>query len=120
MGKKIMVIDDDEDILSILEIILGDEGYESILYNTGANADTVAQLSPDLILLDVRIAGFPKTGVEICSEFKSDPKLLGIPILLISAEYNVKSLATACGADGFVQKPFDITGLVNQIKDFVS
>lgn len=120
MGKKILVIDDDEDILSILDIILWEEGYEPILYNTGTTAEDVNRLHPDLILLDIRIAGFSKTGVEICTEFKSKPDTVGIPVLLISAEDNIDLLANGCGANGYINKPFDIYQLINKVKEFIT
>ena len=64
MAKRILVIDDDEDILSILDIIFGDEGYEPILYNTSMSAENIKILHPDLILLDVRIVGFDKPALK--------------------------------------------------------
>lgn len=120
MAKRILVIDDDEDILSILDIIFGDEGYEPILYSTGMSAESIKLMHPDLILLDVRIVGFDKTGAEICKEIKSELEMSGIPVLLVSAEENVEALATGCGANGYVNKPFDIYGLLSKVKEFIT
>lgn len=119
MGKKILVVDDDEDILSILDIILVEAGYEPILCSTGTTAEEVNRLHPDLILLDIRIAGCLKTGAEICAELKSKSDIFGIPVLLLSAEENIASLANGCGADGFVNKPFDMYQLINKVKEFI-
>jgi two-component system response regulator VicR len=120
MAKRILVIDDDEDILSILDIIFADEGYEAVLYSTGTTAEQIILLHPDLILLDVRIAGFNKTGDQICTEIKSQLELANIPVLLFSAEENIDSLAHVCGANGYVNKPFDIYGLLTTVKEFIS
>ncbi|WP_158799044.1 two-component system response regulator [Pedobacter sp. L105] len=120
MRKKILVIDDDEDILSILDIILEGEGYETILYSSGTTPEEVNRLNPDLILLDIRIAGFPKTGVEICTEFKSRLDTALIPVLLISAEENIEFLVSDCGANGFINKPFNIHMLVDKVKEFLT
>lgn len=120
MGKRILVIDDDEDILSIFDIIFGDEGYQAILYNTGTTAEQIKLLHPDIILLDVRINGFHKTGAEICAEIKAEFELSGIPVLLVSAETNVAALAEKCGANGYVNKPFDIENLLARVKEFIS
>lgn len=68
MKKRILVVDDDEDILTILDILFGDEGYEVILLNTGTTAREVQIIHPDVILLDVRIQGFEKRGDQICNE----------------------------------------------------
>ena len=115
-----MVIDDDEDILSILDIIFGEEGYEPILFKTGTTAEEIKIVHPDLILLDVRIAGFHKTGAEICAEIKAQLELAEIPVILISAEEDIELLAHGCGANGYVNKPFDIFHLVTKVKEFIS
>jgi len=120
MSKRILVIDDDEDILSIIDIIFGEEGYEPILYNTGTTAENIKLLHPDLILLDVRIAGFHKTGAQICTEIKAEFELSNIPVILISAEEDIEALSNGCGANGFVNKPFDINHLLTKVKEFIT
>ena len=119
MAKRILVIDDDEDILSILDIIFLDEGYEPILLSAGTTAEQIKLLHPHLILLDVRIAGFDKTGDQICTDIKSQLELADIPVLLFSAEEGIDSLARDCGANGYVNKPFDIYGLLTKVKEFI-
>jgi len=114
------VIDDDEDILAIMDIVLGEEGYQTILSSTGATTEQIRLLGPDLILLDVRISGFHKTGAEICSELRKTGGLGSVPVLLVSAEMNVDSLAEACGADGYVNKPFDVDRLLSKVREFIS
>ena len=120
MSKRILVIDDDEDILAIMDIIFEEEGYQTILYNTGATAQQIKLLAPDIILLDVRISGFHKTGAEICAEIREETELSSIPILLVSAEVDVDRLAKSCGANGYVNKPFDINGLLSTVKEFIT
>ena len=115
MKKRILVIDDDEDILTILDILFGDEGYEVILLNTGTTAEEVKIIHPDVILLDVRINGFNKTGDQICNEIKSLNSTKNIPVILLSAEFNVSELAQECGANGYMRKPFNVNELVNQV-----
>ncbi|RBQ08925.1 response regulator [Pedobacter miscanthi] len=119
MAKRILVIDDDQDILNILDIIFGEEGYEVTLKNTGTTADQVKLISPDLILLDVRINGFSKTGDEICAEIKQELELSAIPVLLFSAEADVRQRAGLCGANGYLNKPFDINKLLEKVKHFI-
>lgn len=120
MAKRVLVIDDDEDILTILNIILGDEGYEAILSQTGPTTEEIKILHPDLILLDVRIVGFEKTGAEICAEIKSKLELANIPVLLFSSETDVAALANSSGANGYVKKPFDINKLLAKVKEFIN
>jgi len=120
MAKRILVIDDDQDILSILDIIFAEEGYEVILQDTGATADEVKLIGPDLILLDIRIAGFSKSGDEICAEIKHELELTAIPVLLVSAEPDVHQRASLCGANGYLNKPFDINKLLEKVKEFIT
>ena len=119
MKKRILVIDDDEDILTILKIIFEDEGYEVISLNTGTTAEEVQIMHPDLILLDVRIIGFNKTGDQICNEIKSRASTMYIPVILLSAEINVPQLAEESRADGYMRKPFDVKELVDQVNQIL-
>ena len=119
MAKRILIIEDDPDILEILDIIFQDEGYEIISKRNGMSADEIGLLHPDLVLLDVRIRGFEKTGAEICEELKSLLATRDLPVLLVSAESDIGSIATNCGADGHVPKPFDIFSLVGKVKDMI-
>ena len=119
MAKRILVIDDDEDILAILDIVFVDEGYDVVLQNTGTTAEEVKLIGPDLILLDVRIEGFAKTGDQICAEIKRELALSDIPVLLVSAEPDVRQRASSCGANGYINKPFEINKLLEKVKEFI-
>jgi two-component system, OmpR family, response regulator VicR len=116
MSKRILVIDDDEDILEILNIVFQEEGYDVVLSNTGEAADHIHIIHPDLILLDVRIEGSAKRGNEICSEIKQRYKDEQIPIILVSAETDLQMLANECGADHYINKPFDVFQLLTHVK----
>lgn len=120
MGKRILIIEDDIDILSIFEMILEEEGYELLLKQTGLPLEEAILFKPDLILLDVRLEGFPKLGTEICTEFKESRELANIPMILISSEHNLEVLADGCHADGFLSKPFQIDKLINKVKEFIN
>ena len=115
MSKRILIIDNDKDMLTILSFIFEDEGYEVISYNTGKTAEYIQLIHPDIILLDVRITGYPKTGCEICTELKSYTCTANLPVVLISAEYEIESLARKCGADDYISKPFDISYLLTKV-----
>ncbi|HKG06418.1 MAG TPA: response regulator [Pedobacter sp.] len=120
MAKRILVIDDDEDILNIFNIVFGEAGYEVIISQTGTDTAHIKLLHPDLILLDVRITGSPKSGPEICKEIKKEFELITIPVLLVSAEPDIVKLAGACGANGYLPKPFDIDKLLAKVEEFVT
>lgn len=116
MNKRILIIDDDEDILDILNLIFRDEGYDVVVSNTSEAANQIHIIHPDIILLDVRIEGSPKSGDEICAEIKAQYPDNRYPVVLVSAESNLHILANECGADFYIKKPFDIYELVTQVR----
>jgi two-component system response regulator VicR len=120
MAKRILIIEDDPDILAILDIVFQDEGYEIISNQKGMSADEIGLQHPDLILLDVRIRGFEKTGAQICEELKALTITNDLPVLLLSAESNLHQIASKCGADGHMTKPFDIDGLVSKVFEMIN
>ncbi|SEN95498.1 two-component system, OmpR family, phosphate regulon response regulator PhoB/two-component system, OmpR family, response regulator VicR [Mucilaginibacter gossypiicola] len=120
MSKKILVIDDDEDILEILNIVFQESGYDVVLSNTGEAAGYIQVIHPDLILLDVNIVGSGKSGSEICREIKSNYETASLPVMLVSAETDLDLIAAGCGANAFVRKPFDIYELLMHVKQYLS
>lgn len=120
MNKRILVIDDDKDILDIVDILFSEEGYQPLLYQTGTTIDHIKMLNPDLILLDIRINGFDKTGDQICNALRGETGLKDVPVLLFSAEQDVQARASSCGANGYISKPFDIDDLLSKVKELLS
>lgn len=120
MAKRVLIIDDDEDILEILNIIFQENGYEIVLSNTGEAAEHIRVIQPDIVLLDVRIVGSAKSGADICKEIKSQLETRHLPVMLVSGESDLAIIAQDCGADSYVTKPFDIFDLLSQVKDYLS
>lgn len=120
MNKRILIIDDDEDILDILHIIFRDEGFNVVVSNTGDAADNIHIINPDLIVLDVRIEGSPKRGDQICAEIKANYPGKKMPVVLVSAETDLAILANGCGADFYIKKPFDIYDLLLKVKSYLA
>jgi DNA-binding response OmpR family regulator len=114
--RRILAVDDDNDIVDIIKIILEDEGYEvSTLTNGRDVMQTISLQRPDLILLDVMLGGID--GRDICRAIKGDALLGNIPIVMISASHNLHNLLTEVGApDDFLAKPFDIDHLIKKVK----
>jgi len=119
MPKKILVIDDDRDILEIIDIIFKQEGYDVILSETGHEAEYIQQINPDLVLLDIRISGSGKNGIDICSKIKSRPETKDLPVILFSAEDNIEEMSHQCGADGYIRKPFKARQLIKKVKEIL-
>ncbi len=120
MAKRILVIEDDPDILEILSLILSDEGYQVIPSINGAEAENLGEDLPDLVLLDLRLSGSMKTGAEICAQLKAQIHTRKVPVILVSAETNVMEVAISCGADAFIKKPFNIDDLSDQVKTYLN
>ena len=116
MCKRILAVDDDPAILSVLTDLLEYAGYE---VNTLSRGDFVYEeirkFTPDLILLDVMIANLD--GREICRMLKNSSETYMIPVILISATHNLKDTLRQQGApDDFLSKPFDIYILLEKIE----
>jgi len=110
MNKKVLILDDDMDILQICSIILKKKGFDvCTLNNSHEVIDRVRGYQPDVILMDNWIPG--PGGIEATKELKNTPDLQGIPVIFFSANSNVTQLAREANADYFLQKPFDITEL---------
>jgi two-component system alkaline phosphatase synthesis response regulator PhoP len=116
MKKKVLILDDDPDILQICTIVLQKKGFEvSTLNNSSQIAEQVRNYKPDVILMDNWIPG--PGGIEATRLLKKDPELQAIPVIFFSANSNVSQLASEARADYSLQKPFDISELeeiVNQ------
>src|SRR5207245_4606433 len=115
--KRILVVDDEQDILEFLKIILEEDGYtvdttDKDDYQEKLNNDIL----PDLILLDMLLSG--KDGREIVKYLKMQEKTKHIPIILFSAHPSAQGFAKQAGADDFVEKPFEIDVLLNKIAKY--
>lgn len=109
--KKILVVDDDVDILEVVTYILTSHGFNVKTHSSGFNVpDVVLHYCPNLILLDVRLPG--KLGTDICKELKLVHQ---IPIILFSAHADYSKVFAECNADDFLEKPFDVKKLLDMI-----
>jgi len=116
VAKKILVVDDEPDVLKILLLRLNKTGYETIGARDGREALEMArQIIPDLIILDFHMPDM--NGDEVARILKEDKDLKHIPILLISATVtSVAQRAEECGADGYIAKPFQPKELISAVK----
>jgi two-component system phosphate regulon response regulator PhoB len=116
MPRKIIIIEDDPDILDIMAYILAEEGYDVLTAKDGAPLQNVHTYNPALILMDNRLTG--GQGKDFCRKFKNDPATRHYPIVLVSANVGLEQMARESGADGYLKKPFDISELVDLVKKF--
>jgi DNA-binding response OmpR family regulator len=117
MTKKILVIDDDFDILEPISLILEEEGYLVETMTKGERSiKKVNEFKPDLILLDMLLSG--SDGRKICAKLKGSSKSNRIPIVMMSAHPGAEKESKTCGADSFLAKPFETKDLINIVKEY--
>jgi CheY-like chemotaxis protein len=110
MKKRVLILDDDLDILQICTIVLKKRGFEVFTLNTSNRVlEQVKAFQPDVILMDNWIPG--PGGIEATRTLKLDTSTHDIPVIFFSANSNVTQLAQEANADYFLQKPFDISEL---------
>lgn len=115
MNKKVLIFDDNVELLELCTIILEAMGLEIKTTVSSDNADQqVLEYMPDIILMDNWLPSI--SGIEATRLIKSHEKLKKIPVIYFSANNNVEDLATDAGADGFLSKPFDIADLENIVR----
>jgi len=117
-GTRVLVADDEDDIRALVALAVAKAGCTVIgSVGDGTAALDVARAElPDLAVLDVSMPG--ATGLEVCAALRSDPLTAGIGILLLSAGASLDDVAAglAAGADAYLAKPFQISGLVHQVR----
>ena len=110
--KKILVVDDDRDVLEFVNYFLSSKGFDVKTHATGYDVPAaVSTFQPNLVLLDINLPG--KSGTDICNELKHADEEL--PVILFSAHANINKALNACRADGFIGKPFDIKDLISKV-----
>jgi two-component system, OmpR family, response regulator VicR len=119
MPKKILIVEDDPDILELLSYILNEEGYEIIKSTDGNVCQRLPEVLPDLILMDIRLKHPGQNGDKLCVQLKSHSETRCFPIVMLSAETNLPALSEACGADGFIRKPFDLDVLLRKVREMI-
>jgi DNA-binding response OmpR family regulator len=114
MTKKIMVVDDQLDMLILIKPLLSRKGYDVETDQTGAILEHLEYQLPDLIILDVNLQILD--GAEICKRLKSESKTKNIPIILISAVMDLPKISKECGAEDYLAKPFTGNELIGKVQ----
>jgi two-component system alkaline phosphatase synthesis response regulator PhoP len=116
VSKKILIVDDEPDLLKVILIRLKKTGYEVFGGADGQEALELAhQIIPDLIILDVYLPII--NGDDVAKKLKKDDELKHIPIILISATtITLDERAMECGADGYLTKPYEHEELIGMIE----
>lgn len=118
--SKILILDDDTDLLSIVKSLLKKRGYDVWAFANWQNAwENIKKNKPNLILLDVFLKGMD--GMDVCKKLKSTSSTRHIPIIMFSAYPNIADSAIdEFGADEFIAKPFEVNDMINKIGEVLS
>jgi DNA-binding response OmpR family regulator len=120
MAKRILIADDEPNIVASLEFLMEQAGYEVRTAADGNEAlAAVAAFAPDLVLLDVMMPG--RSGYEVCERIKGDPATRGIRVLMLSAKGRDVEVAKGLdlGADAYVTKPFSTRDLAAKVRELL-
>lgn len=120
MNKRVLIADDEQNIVISLEFLMKREGYLVQVANDGEEAvRRIRAERPDLVLLDVMMP--KKSGFEVCQEIRSDPEMAGVRILMLTAKGRDTEVAKglALGADAYMTKPFSTRELVDKVRDLL-
>lgn len=120
MPKKILIVDDEPDVLKVVVFRLKKMGFEIITGTDGGQGLELARAQkPDMIFLDFRMPVMD--GAQVCALIKKDETLKKIPVVLITASCeNLEQRVAECGADTYVLKPFNLEDLDQAVRKFLS
>ena len=115
--SKILIVDDDVTMTSLIKTLLMMDGHEPTIVNESTKAvDLAATVNPDLITLDLMMPVL--SGFEVCELLRQDPRFANIPIMIVSASDDPESKfkARAAGATDYLTKPFGVDELLEKIR----
>jgi len=117
MAKKILIADDEPNIVISLEFLLKREGYDVVVAHNGAEAlEQVRAERPDLAILDVMMPA--RNGFEVCQDLRQDPEFRDLRIMMLTAKGRDTEVSKglALGADVYMTKPFSTRELLAKVK----
>jgi DNA-binding response OmpR family regulator len=117
IAKKVVLVDDDPDILEAIQAMLEDEGYLVVTTDRGEEVEAISLSErPDLIVLDMLLSG--KDGREIARQLKSQEGTRDIPILMLSAHPRAAKEAQTFEVNDFLAKPFEMDDLLAKVAQY--
>ena len=120
MSKRILIVDDEPNIVVSLEFLMKREGFEVAVAADGEAAlRSVEEKKPDLVLLDIMLP--KKNGFEVCQTIRAKPEWQSIKVVMLTAKGRDTEVAkgTALGADAYMTKPFSTKDLIAQVRQIL-
>lgn len=113
MKKKILIIENDQDIRYIVAFILNEQGFETLSISEPQNLSEIIPFHPDVILLDEFINNRP--GHRLCRKIKQVAALAAVPVIILSTANDIELIAAECDANDYIRKPFDVEDMVGKV-----
>lgn len=120
MTKRILIVDDEPNIVVSLEFLMKREGFEVAVASDGEAAlRSVEDRQPDLVLLDIMLP--KKNGFEVCQAIRANPDWQAVKVVMLTAKGRDTEVAkgTALGADAYMTKPFSTKDLIAQVRQIL-
>ena len=121
MSKKVLIVDDEPNIVLSVEFLMQREGHEVVTASDGQEAiDLLDEVRPDLMILDVMMPR--KNGFEVCEEVRAESEYSRMPILMLTAKGREAEMkkGISLGADAYITKPFSTHDLVAKVNELLS
>ncbi len=121
MGRHVLLIEDEPNIIEAIRFLLTREGWTVDTHSDGADAvEVVLQASPDLVILDMMLPG--KSGMEILRDLRDRSELANMPILMLTArgQSRDRDMAERAGANRFMTKPFSNAEVLTAVRDLLA
>ncbi len=120
MAKRILIADDEPNIVVSLEFLMKREGFEVLVASDGEAAlQSMTAQMPDLVLLDIMLP--KKDGFEVCQQIRAKPEWQAVKVVMLTAKGRETEVAKglALGADAYITKPFSTKALVLQVRQLL-
>lgn len=121
MSKRVLLIEDEPNIIEAISFILSRDGWEVATHSNGHDAvDAVHRREPDVVILDVMLPG--RSGYEILTDLRASAQTQDLPVLILTARGQTKDreMAERAGASRFMTKPFSNGDVLDAVKQLVA
>ncbi len=120
MGKRVLLIEDELNIIEAIRFLLSREGWQVETHENGADAaDVIRSAKPDLVILDVMLPG--KSGFDILEDLRADAETATLPVLMLTArgQSRDREMAEKAGVSRFMTKPFSNAEVLTAVRDLL-
>ena len=115
--NTIVIADDDEAILEVMKMILEMHNYNVLTIDDGNLFPSLIAIQPKLLFLDINMPGI--NGGEICKQLKKIEVTKDIPVVMTSANYDIREITKDAGADDYLAKPFELQDLLSKVNKYL-